>query len=215
MQFTVTKTVTLSLCKTGKYVVEDRHSSSRDSVVSEDARGWTIQGSKPSRGKILFSPKRPDRLWGPSTLLLKGYRGAFPGDKAAGAEVKEWSYTSTSSLAFMAWTGTALPSPLKVELHSLLTSATDTVSGQLHASAAYPRAKSPRYPLNTRLGVPQSWPGHFGDEKNRLALLGIEPRFLGRPVRSLFTINWLSYPSSKPEAIKAKTELIKHRSLLL
>jgi hypothetical protein len=47
------------------------------------------------------------------------------------------------------------------------------VSCQLHTPAALPRGKSPRYPLDRRLGGPQSWSGRC-DEKN-LALPGIEP----------------------------------------
>jgi hypothetical protein len=39
----------------------------------------------------------------------------------------------------------------------------DGVSGQRHAPAAlYPRAKDPQYPLDRRLGGPQSWSGHKG-----------------------------------------------------
>jgi hypothetical protein len=39
----------------------------------------------------------------------------------------------------------------------------------------YPRGKSPRYPLDRRLGGPQSRSGHSGKETN-LTLPGIEPR---------------------------------------
>jgi hypothetical protein len=39
------------------------------------------------------------------------------------------------------------------------------VSGQLYAPAALPPGKSPRYPLNTRLGAPQSRSGRRGDDK--------------------------------------------------
>jgi hypothetical protein len=49
------------------------------------------------------------------------------------------------------------------------------VSGQLHAPAALPPGKAPRYPMDRRLGGPQSWSGRRGVEKN-LALPGIEPR---------------------------------------
>jgi hypothetical protein len=50
-------------------------------------------------------PKRPVRLWGPSSLVFNGYRGSFPGVKRPQREVdhsspssavvrNEWSYTS-------------------------------------------------------------------------------------------------------------------------
>jgi hypothetical protein len=45
--------------------------------------------------------------------------------------------------------------------HSL-TSALDGVSGQLHSPAALPQGKSPLYPLDRRLGGPQSWSGRCG-----------------------------------------------------
>jgi len=43
------------------------------------------------------------------------------------------------------------------------------VSGQLHAPATSPpgkEGKSPWYPLDRRLGGPQSHSGHGGEEKN-------------------------------------------------
>ena len=60
------------------------------------------------------SPKCPDRLWGPPSLLFNGYRDSLPGVVRPGreadhspspsAEVKnEWSYTSST---FIAWTRT-------------------------------------------------------------------------------------------------------------
>jgi hypothetical protein len=39
-----------------------------------------------------------------------------------------------------------------------------------------PTEKRPRYPLDRRLGVPQSRSGLYGVEKNILTLLGIETR---------------------------------------
>jgi hypothetical protein len=39
------------------------------------------------------------------------------------------------------------------------------VSGQLHAWPLYPQGKSPWYPLDRRLGWPQSRSGRGGEEK--------------------------------------------------
>jgi hypothetical protein len=48
------------------------------------------------------------------------------------------------------------------------------VNSLFHARAALPPGESPWYPLDRRLGGPQSWSGHCGEEKN-LALPGIKP----------------------------------------
>ena len=80
--------------------------------VARPCRFSSIQTSiknknkNPGRGRFFFSPKRPDRRWGPPTLLINGYRGSFPHEKRQGrevinsppskAEVKNgWSYTSS------------------------------------------------------------------------------------------------------------------------
>jgi hypothetical protein len=47
-------------------------------------------------------------------------------------------------------------------------------SGQLHASAVLSPEKDPLYPLDRRLGEPQSRSGHSGEEKNSQPLPGIE-----------------------------------------
>jgi hypothetical protein len=79
--------------------------------------------------------------------------------------------------------------------HSFSTSAQDGASGQRHAPAAlYPQGKDPRNPLYRRLGGLRSRSGHRGYRKNPLSLPGIEPRSLGRPVRSQ-TLYCLSYPA--------------------
>jgi hypothetical protein len=49
------------------------------------------------------------------------------------------------------------------------------VSGQLHAPAAYSQGKSPWYPLDRRLGGPQSRSGRGGEENNSQPPPGIEP----------------------------------------
>jgi hypothetical protein len=44
------------------------------------------QGSIPGRGERFFcSPQRPDRPWGPASVLYNGSWGLFPRGKAAGA----------------------------------------------------------------------------------------------------------------------------------
>jgi hypothetical protein len=48
------------------------------------------------------------------------------------------------------------------------------LSGQLHALAVLPQEKSLQYPLDRRLGGPQSWSRHGGEEKNSQRLLGPE-----------------------------------------
>jgi hypothetical protein len=64
--------------------------------LSSHFRGGRFGVRFPGRGNV-FSPKRPDRLWGSRSLLLTGYRRLFAGGwNGRGAEVKnEWSYTST------------------------------------------------------------------------------------------------------------------------
>ena len=50
------------------------------------ARGWMVLGSNPYRGARFFSsPKRPDRLSGPTRLVFSGYWGLLPGGTVAGA----------------------------------------------------------------------------------------------------------------------------------
>jgi hypothetical protein len=48
----------------------------------------------------------------------------------------------------------------------ILTSALDGVSGQLHVPAALLQGKEPHFPLDRRLGGPQSRSGRCGEEKN-------------------------------------------------
>jgi hypothetical protein len=58
------------------------------------------------------------------------------------------------------------------------------VCGQLHAPAALSPGKEPRYPLDRRLGRPQSQSGHGGEEKDSQSSPGIEPRPSDYPARS-------------------------------
>jgi hypothetical protein len=49
--------------------------------LSDLVTGWTVRGSYFSRCKIFFSStKHPDQLWGPPSLLFRGYWGLFPED---------------------------------------------------------------------------------------------------------------------------------------
>jgi hypothetical protein len=58
------------------------------------------------------------------------------------------------------------------------------VSGQLHAPAALPPRKEPGYPLDRRLGGPQSRSGRGVKEKNSTPPPRIEPPNPDRPTRS-------------------------------
>ena len=72
-------------------------------------------GLNPGSWKRFFSfPKSPDRLWGPSNLLVNGHWGSFLREKRSGsavvhlslssAQVKnKWIYTSTPSLYIVSW----------------------------------------------------------------------------------------------------------------
>jgi hypothetical protein len=46
--------------------------------------GQGVGVPSPGKGRT-FSCPRSDRFWGPPSLLSNGYRGSFPGGKAAGA----------------------------------------------------------------------------------------------------------------------------------
>jgi hypothetical protein len=52
------------------------------------------------------------------------------------------------------------------------------MSGQLHAPAALPQGKSPRYSLDKRLDGPQSHSGRGGEEKNSQSLPEWNPELL-------------------------------------
>jgi hypothetical protein len=60
------------------------------------------------------------------------------------------------------------------------------LSGQLHAPAALPPGKEPRYPLDRRPGGPHNRSGRCGEEKN-LSLPGIEPGLFSP---SLYQLSW-------------------------
>jgi hypothetical protein len=69
------------------------------------------------------------------------------------------------------------------------------VSGQLHAPAALLQVKSPWYPLDRRLGGPQSRSGRGVEEKDSKSPPGFEPPSSDRRDRSQ-SLYQLSYPDS-------------------
>ena len=62
------------------------------------------------------------------------------------------------------------------------------MNDQLHPSATFITGNGPGYPLQPIGGWPHTWSGRFTEEKNRLPLSGIEPRFLDLPTPSLATV---------------------------
>jgi hypothetical protein len=65
------------------------HTVCRDSSVGI-ATGYGLDGRGvrvrvPVGARLFSSPRRADRFWGLPSLLSNGYRGSFPGGKAAGA----------------------------------------------------------------------------------------------------------------------------------
>jgi hypothetical protein len=81
--------------------------------------GWTARGSNPSEDEIFHT--RPDRPWGPSSLLYTVCKVSFPGVKRPGrgvdhpttssAEVKEKSRALLPLWAFMTCSRVNLPTP--------------------------------------------------------------------------------------------------------
>jgi hypothetical protein len=69
------------------------------------------------------------------------------------------------------------------------------VSGQLHAPAALPPGKSPRYPFYRRLGGPQSRSGRYGEVHIFYPTGTRTPASPARPAGSQ-SLYRLSYPGS-------------------
>jgi hypothetical protein len=77
---------------------------------------------------------------------------------------------------------------VEVQLYEFLTSALDGGRWSASCSGRFTyRGKSPRYPLDRRLGGPQNRSGHGGEEKNSHNCTRPE-LILGRPARSLVSV---------------------------
>jgi len=57
--------------------------------------GWTVRGSNPGGGEIFRT--RPDRPWGPPSLLYNGYR-VFPGGKVRPGRAADHSPPSSAEV---------------------------------------------------------------------------------------------------------------------
>jgi hypothetical protein len=96
------------------------------------------------------------------------------------------------------------------QLHSFVVSALSGTES-FNSRLLYPSGKICRYLLNRRLGGPQGRPGQFTEQQNVFPLSAIEPRFLGRPVCSLFTTT--ATPSifqSRPYKISVRNRKVKN-----
>ena len=72
---------------------------------SDKATEWVVWSVNPGMGTWFFpSPKHPDRLWTPPTILFSGYCGSSMGLEQPGHEINRLP----PSGAFMVWTGILL-----------------------------------------------------------------------------------------------------------
>jgi hypothetical protein len=58
---------------------------SRDSDSGYRLHDQEVEVPVPVGARIFFSPRLPDRLWGPPSLYAMGTKGSYPGGKAATA----------------------------------------------------------------------------------------------------------------------------------
>jgi hypothetical protein len=77
------------------------------------------------------------------------------------------------------------------------------VSGQIHATAAFPQGKNPYYPFDRRLRGLQSRSGFGGEEKHFHLLPGLEPPSI-QSVAQFHTIELAWLPKGK---LKVKLKL--------
>jgi hypothetical protein len=148
----------------------------------------------PRMSRTALGPTQLPIQWVPGALSL---RVKLPGREAdhsppSSAEVKEWVEVYLHSPSTPSWccaqsTGTTLPftfhptTPWRLigewrysSTHSWTRHSME-VSCQPHARPFYPQGKSPWFPLDRRLGGPQSRSGRGGEGKNSQPPPGIEP----------------------------------------
>jgi hypothetical protein len=86
--------------------------------LEDYATCWTVRGSNPGKSTTSFSSsKRPDRLWGPPSLLFNGHRSSLPGVRRPGRDVDR-SPPSSADIKNV-WSYTVLPPPPPVYLHGV------------------------------------------------------------------------------------------------
>ena len=64
------------------------------------------------------------------------------------------------------------------------------VNGLIHGLVAMILSKCRWYPLNRRLGGPQTWRRRFGEEKNLLSLLGLKLRIIQTVTKSVHRLQY-------------------------
>lgn len=81
-----------------------------------------------------------------------------------------------------------------MDLHLLLAVVLDKCEWPAFNSTSLPSGTELPVPFNRRLCGPQIWSGQFGGQIKLFPILGIKPRFLGLPARSLsttpITLSW-------------------------
>jgi hypothetical protein len=105
-----------------------------------------------------------------------------------------WELTNT-------WQGKKVKLSLCIIIYAPSLTSVLEVSCQLHAPDALPPGKEPWYPLERRLGGPQSQSGRCGKDKNPCPYWESNP---GNPARSP-PLYWLD-KYMKPEILTAVTE---------
>jgi hypothetical protein len=73
------------------------------------------------------------------------------------------------------------------------------VSGQLHAPAALPPEKSPRYPFYRRLGGPQSRSGRYGEGKILTIIISVFKLYDVWKAGTASLVYWLEFLATDPE----------------